>query len=249
MSGTLRTGGVVRKRILLLPILVAALLAIGPSTAHAGSFTLILQDLTPGAPSSILYPNPVTLEDTDGDGFVSYMATVGNFTVTAWGTILPASPSPTESYTMDLFNFLVERVGYSGTRFMATLVREDLPVPTLGGVYGNVEYAANIPQGGHVNFTTTVAGVDVLSTSEGQTLTPVSKSQPFGPFALAGSYYDVTSVLDFNFGLLDTRQSMDAQAILNVTPTGVPEPTTLLLFGPGVLGLVAFGRRGRARGL
>jgi hypothetical protein len=60
------------------------------------------------------------------------------------------------------------------------------------------------------------------------------------PISLGDGPYSLVSTLDFTF---NGAGSMTANTDLQVRPASVPEPTTLLLFGPGMLGLVALGRR------
>jgi hypothetical protein len=109
-----------------------------------------------------------------------------------------------------------------------------------------MEWYADMGATGSVEFKTSIDGTPILSDTEFATTGLLPNTAEFGPILLGGSDYGVESVLTFNFV---SGGSMSAETLVNVNPTGVPEPTTLLLFGPGLIGLVAFGRRVRSKAL
>jgi hypothetical protein len=57
---------------------------------------------------------------------------------------------------------------------------------------------------------------------------------------LLGGDFTLRTVINFNF---DGGGTMNANTDLQVRSAAVPEPMTLLLFGPGILGLAAMRRR------
>src|SRR5690349_13876635 len=100
---------------LLFPVLVAALLTISATAAHAGAFVLTLEDLT--GPTTT-----VTINDGgSGDGVpapdgIWFVGDVGGFFVSVTGDAFPPSG-------MNLLNFIVHSA--SGGQFRATLSRTD----------------------------------------------------------------------------------------------------------------------------
>jgi hypothetical protein len=221
------------------------------SAAYAGPITLLLEDRSGPGGSVVAWvevadgdlgdsePNPDAVEFRT----VDLATTVGSFFVTVTGSITPANPAAGTPYTMDLLNFIVFSNG--GTNFRATLLRTGLPTPATGAVTGGVEWYAEMGVPGSVTFNSWVADTLVLSDVESETTDPAPNDLPFAaPVLLYGSTYSARSTLDFNFG---EDGQMTANTKLEVKPTGVPEPTTLLLFGPGMIGLLAFGRRVRTK--
>jgi len=244
----------VLKRLTLLPILVAALLAFSASAAHAGAFILTLTDLD--APGSSVTINDDDLNDFNGspDGIV-FMGNVGSFDVQVFGTTW--IPAPTGApVQMDLSNFLIS--SSSGGRFTATLSRTGLASTLFSGpaVVGIANYGATFATGttGSVTFQSWLdpnnsggaAGEAVhyapsVISSNGGAPDPASSS-PVVLLPPPDSYLSVYSQLDF---VIKGAGSLNANTDVQVA--SVPEPTTLLLFGPGMLGLAALRRRFRSK--
>ena len=116
-----------RKRILLLPVLVAALLTISASAAQAGAFVLTLEDLT-GGTSTVITDQFAPDVNATLDRIL-FMGKVGTFDVTIFAnTYLPGpSGAPVQ---MNVSNFRVTSTGAGD--FRATLTRTDLYSPLLG---------------------------------------------------------------------------------------------------------------------
>jgi hypothetical protein len=241
----------VRIRTLLLPALVAVLLTISASAAQAAAFVLTLTDLdTPGATVTI---DDNSLSDFNGssDGIV-FLGTVGSFDVQVFGTTW--IPGPTGApVQMDLSNFLISSA--TGGRFTASLSRTGLASALFGGptVVGIETYGATFAEGtvGSVTFQSwidpnnsgTAAGTTVFNPAVTTTsnLGPPPPVMTSDPIALLGEV-SLFSTLEFN---LVGAGSMNANTDLQVA--AVPEPTTLLLFGPGMVGLAALRRRLRSK--
>ena len=245
-----------RKRILLLPLLVAVLLTISVNAAHAGAFILTLTDLD--VPGSSVTINDDDLNDFNGspDGIV-FMGTVGSFDVQVFGTTW--IPAPTGApVQMDLSNFLIS--SSTGGRFTATLSRTGLASSLFSGpaVMGIANYGATFATGttGSVTFQSWLdpnnsggpAGEpvhydpSVISSNGGAPAPATSSTVVLLP--PPDSYLSVYSQLDF---VIKGSGSLNANTDVQVA--SVPEPTTLLLFGPGMLGLAAIRRRLRSKAL
>jgi hypothetical protein len=91
----------------------------------------------------------------------------------------------------------------------------------LGGAY------ANTTDTGVVTYTITPAGLAAIQASEG------------GLFAIGGSLTGFIGPDDYLFG--NSIFTSTNQLVVNTSP--VPEPSTLLLFAPGALGVAAWMRR------
>jgi hypothetical protein len=243
----------VRKRILLLPVLVGVLLTFSVTVAHAGAFVLTLTDVT-GGQSYELDDNELILDVDDnllGDlnpdtEAIVFSGKVGRFDVQVFGNAF--LPGPTGApVQMNLTNFLVTSA--QGGRFTATLERTGLSQSLFGStVVGIANYGANFDYGtvGSVTFQSWVNGHTIFNpqviTSETLSDPPAAK---YGPISLnPGEDVSLTSMLIFD---VNANGSLQADTALRVE--SVPEPTTLLLFGPGVLGFAAIGRRLRSKAL
>lgn len=239
------------KRLLLLPVLVAALLTVSATAAHADVFKLVLQDLS--APVSGSNPT-IVFDDQDpdlinpGPDSILFSGTVGGFMVVVTGDALP----PTG---MNLLNFILSAPSGGGD-FRATLSRTG-----LGALYGSyrgvAEYSARFEQDANGAFpdasVTFQSWVDPNNSGEAgngrQVFDPVVTAPgSIGPLTVQSipidlnGEFSLVSTLDFHF---TSGGSLTAQTDLDVAP--VPEPTTLLLFGPGMVGLAALRRRLRTK--
>ena len=245
-----------RKKITLLPILVAVLLTISANAAHAGAFILTLTDLD--VPGSSITVNDDDLNDFNGspDGIV-FMGTVGSFDVQVFGTTWIPAPTGAPAQ-MDLSNFLIS--SSTGGRFTATLSRTGLASSLFSGpsVMGIANYGATFATGttGSVTFQSWLDPANsggaagepvhyapsVITANQG-----APGSATSGPAALLapGSFLSVYSQLDF---VIDSPGG-SLNANTDVQVASVPEPMTLLLFGPGMLGLAAIRRRLRSKAL
>ena len=242
-----------RKRTLMLPVLVAVLLAVSASAAQAAAFVLTLTDLdTPGATVTI---DDNSIGDFNGsnDGIV-FLGTVGSFDVQVFGTTWIPAPTgaPVE---MDLSNFLISSA--TGGRFTATLSRRGVSSAFFSGpsVVGIATYGATFAEGtvGSVTFQSWIdpnnsggaAGTTVFNpaVTTSTNLGPPPPVMTSNPIALLGDL-SLFSTLEFN---LNGAGSLNANTDLQVA--SVPEPTTLLLFGPGMVGLAALRRRLRSKAL
>jgi hypothetical protein len=241
----------VRKRILLLPILIAVLLTVSATAAHAGAFVLTLTDVTRGETYElddnelILNADGDLLGDLNGaNDAIVFSGRVGKFDVQVFGNTF--LPGPTGApVQMNLTNFLV--TSSDGGRFTATLERTGLSQSLFGStVVGIANYGANFDYGtvGSVTFQSWVNGQTIFNP---QVVTSESLSNPtpasYGPIYLApGQDVSLVSMLTF-----DVSPSGSLQADTALRVESVPEPTTLLLFGPGLLGFAAIGRRLRSK--
>jgi hypothetical protein len=248
----------VRKRTLLLPALIAVLLAVSATAAHAGSFVLTLQDVTTGTTvQKIINDNSDVIGEEDIDYLYSdpavhrtdaivFSGTVGRFTVDVFGNTFLPGPTGAPAQ-MNLTNFLVTSA--EGGKFTATLERTGISGSLFGSaVVGIANYGANFDYGtvGSVTFQSWVNGNTIFNP---QVVTSGSLSGPppaeYGPIALAaGEDVSLVSTLTFE---VNPNGSLQADTALRVET--VPEPTTLLLFGPGMLGLAAIRRRLRSKAL
>jgi len=251
---SLNVEALVRIRTLLLPALVAVLLTVSATAAQAGSFVLSLKDVTSGQ-SFVLNDNDLILDaygDPLGDlnsasDAIIFSGTVGVFDVQVFGNVFLPGPSGSP-VQMNLTNFLVS--SSKGGTFEATLTRTGVSAALFGpSVYGIAEYGATFldrPNGGGlVSFKNTVNGTTVLDSSTDVDLDPgpPAPTATVGPIALSGDF-TLMSMLTFD---VTADSSVQANSALRVET--VPEPTTLLLFGPGMLGLAALRRRLRSKAL
>jgi hypothetical protein len=246
----------VRIRTLLLPVLVAVLLAVGATTAQAGSFILRLDDANDGVVATEITDQDLLDESTGVDSIV-YGAfierIIGNFKVTVFGAAYNLSPGgppggPASGVQMDLSNFLVTST--KGGRFTAELTRTDVPGSLFGpSVLGTSLYGATYHPNdltgfasvGTVRFQSWVNGQSVLDVSASDSLAPPPPAVVGGPVALSGDFA-IVSKLTF-----DVEAGATLQADTSLQVQNVPEPTTLLLFGPGMLGFAALRRRLRSK--
>jgi hypothetical protein len=254
----------VRIRNFLLPALVVVLLAASATAARAGSFILILDDVNDGLAATTITDDSFADQDNFAggahrpDSIISLSTQVGSFTVDIFGTTFgltppPAGqPSPTGApVQMNLTNFLVtsSTVG----KFTATLIRTGVPGSIFDGpsVFGIAQYGASFLDGaGRVGFKSSVNGVTVLDDSTEVDLPLFGQPSPtatVGPIPIdpAGEF-TLISELDFEIfsvGLETGEASINGNTALSVENVRVPEPTTLLLFGPGMLGFAALRRR------
>jgi len=242
----------VRKRTLL-PVLVAALLTVTASAAQAGSFVLTLTDVTSGQTYNLsdngVAQDPVTGEiygDFNGatDGII-FDGKVGVFNVTVYGnTIIPGGSG--SAVQMNLSNFLVSST--QGGTFTATLTRTGLYGLLAGpDIQGIANYGATFFGGtGKITFQSWVNGQTVFnpqvttSTDLNPGPPPPTATSPLIPYT--GGDLTLVSQLTFDVGAGGMMQADTALRVENV-----PEPTTLLLFGPGMLGLAAVRRRLRSK--
>jgi hypothetical protein len=190
--------------------------------------------------------------DTNGlSDHIVFDGQVGDFFVSVTGDVF-FPPNTTAPVQMNLLNFLItsQRAG----NFRATLSRIDLDAPVIGPVVGIAEYSATFDPGtaGQVSFQSYIDPANSGAAGSGRKVfdpvvtTPTST----GPTTVMSLPVDLTgdfsmvSTLDFTF---TSGGSMTAQTDLQVESATVPEPTTLLLLGPGMVGLAALRRRMRSK--
>lgn len=243
-----------RKGILFLPLFVILSLTLSATTADAGIFLLSLKDETSGAFANI---------ETD-DPSIVFADTVGAFDVLIFGDIFtpPTVDSPIQ---MNLSNWVVSyngAPGSTGGSFTATLTRKDVDTSIFSGpkVVGVANYGTEIPNttNASINFQSWIDTTNTGTTAGATPVFPVphyaSTSGESGEFTSAE--VDVTGLSDvaivsslvFNFtGTSGSATANTDLALKNASP--VSEPTTLFLFGPGVLALTALRRRLHSKAL
>jgi hypothetical protein len=232
----LNAEALVRKRILLLPLFVAALLTTTATAAQAGIITLILDDENLGvtAEQTFTVPdNPAVNPDP-----ISFVGTVGQFNVTFAANL--SNPSSVAPLSMKFTNFQVST--QSAGNFRATLLGTDLYSSALGTSVvsrGAATVTITGTAGNNATFYNSIDGTTVYSRSFPGAIPPAVSSA-----LLVGSQLDLVSVWDFNFV---GSGNMMGSSELRVSDAPVPEPTTLLLFGPGMVGLAALRRRRRLK--
>jgi hypothetical protein len=236
----LNAEALVRKRILLLPVLVAALLTLSASAAQAGAFVLTLEDLAGGAVTITdnLAPDANLTADA-----IRFVGTVGSFSVTITANAYyGATTGPTGApVQIKVSNFQVVSSA-AGGNFRATLSGTGLSSPLLGtSVVGIGGAGLTITGAGSATYQSWIDGTSVYNRSF-PGIAPPSTSSPLG----VDSDVDLLTVLNFKF---DGSGTMMGSSDLQVRNSTVPEPTTLLLFGPGLAGLVALRRRRRSKAL
>jgi hypothetical protein len=244
----------VPKRILLLPVLIAVLLTATASAAQAGAFVLTLTDVT-GGQSYDLDDNELLLDDAgdllgDLNGVkdaIVFSGRVGRFDVQVYGNTFVPGPSGAP-VQMNLSNFLVS--SDTGGTFTATLTRTGLSGLLSGpSIVGIANYGALFMGGmGSVTFQSWVNGQTVfnpqVTTSTDLYPGPPPPTAISPEIAYAGGDLSLVSMLTFD---VSPGGAMQADTALRVE--NVPEPTTLLLFGPGMVGLAALRRRLRVKAL
>jgi hypothetical protein len=228
----------VRKRILLLPVLVAALLTMSASAAQAGAFVLTLEDLAGGGPVSITDNELGGLDANLTADKIRFIGTVGSFNVTFFANAYAPGPSGAP-LQMNLSNFQV--VSTTGGNFRATLSRTGLSSTLLGSsVVGTSAANLTITGVGSATLENSIDGTSVYSRSF-PGVAPAATSSSF----LVDSNLDLLTVLNLKF---DGGGTVMGSTDLQVRDA-VPEPTTLLLFGPALAGLAALRRRRRSKTL
>jgi hypothetical protein len=225
----------VPKRILLLTSLVAAMLATSTGTAQAEPFYLQFSD---GVNPAVLFTDGLAGDSNTDPGWIQVNTTIGNFSVIATVATLTDPGSGQLEFRVGMMR--VTSLTGTGT-LSALLWRNDLSPLTLGlgspvTASSSVTGTFGTPAAGSVAITNKVNGTTVFSTTIPGVVTTGSTPlvSPLGdPFSLS-------SRLDFTFtkGSLGTITATDS-LLLKGSVTPVPEPTTLLLFGPGMLGLLA----------
>ncbi len=131
MGYYLKAEALVRKRILLLPVLIAALLTMSASAAQAGAFVLTLEDLAGGGPVVITDNEVGGLDANLTADKIRFIGTVGSFTVTIFANTFAPGPSGAP-LQMNLSNFQVVSTALGGGNFRATLSRTGLSSALLG---------------------------------------------------------------------------------------------------------------------
>jgi hypothetical protein len=220
----------VRIRHFLLPVLVAALLTGSASSALAGAFELKLEDVTSG--------DVVTITDNgSGDALASldtirFMGTVGSFNVTMTAnTFFNTALAPIQ---FKISNFQVMTSSTTPREFRATLSRTVSSLLVGAEVYsvGGSQLTISPSGNGGGTFENSIDGTTVYTRSVPGTVTSLTGSLP------VGSEMDLQTVMDLKFNAGGTMMgSTDLQV------RAVPEPLTLLLFGPGLAGLSMLRRR------
>jgi hypothetical protein len=240
----------------------------GATAAQAGTFKLTLTDMTdvdstkwvtvvitdngigdsddgtptnvgPGSPDSIIY-------STWADPGFPVTGKVGRFTVDVIGTVygLDGLPSPTTApVQMDLSNFLLHTE--TGGKFQATLERTGVPDSLFGdAVKGIADFGASFDGGttGTVMFQSWVNGQTIFNPAGTIPPTPENPTVEYSPIYVSGPL-TLKSQLTWEI----SAGSAEANTALRVENVQVPEPTTLLLFGPGMVGLAALRRRLRSK--
>jgi hypothetical protein len=237
-SPYLNAEALVRKRILLLPVLIAALLTMSASAAQAGAFVLTLEDLAGGGPVTITDNELLGLDANLSADKIRFVGTVGSFVVTIFANTYTPGPSGAP-VQMNVSNFQV--VSLSKGSLRATLSRTELSSPLLGSsVVGVGTSNVTITGAGSATFQSWIDETSVYNRSVPGGVSSTSSPVP------VGSEFALLSVLEFNF---DGGGTMMGSSDLQVRNAPVPEPTTLLLFGPGLAGLAALRRRRRSKTL
>ena len=243
MRQTFNAELLVRKRILFLPVLVAILLAVSSTAARAGEFILTVSDG--------INPTVVRMDATPGisPDQVVYSGTIGSFTITAVGTA--TYPGGTGApIQMNFGTLSVRNNSSTAGSVQISLWRSGLSAASLGlsstvfslGSAMATGSAASVSFANYIDASNGTSGEKVYSNSFPN---PGAINQTSGSVdLLSGQEFSIGTVINFDF---TTTGTISASSGLQVRD--VPEPTTLLLFGPGVMGFVAFRRRRRSKKL
>lgn len=241
MSFVLRMEAVVRKRILVLSLIGAALLAVNASTAQAAPFSITLSDGT--------VAGTVTINDnTVGDLLLSsadrmlFNGTVGAFTVRI-GTNYYESTGPSGA-PVQMTVGTIQVSSASAGQLTASISRPTVSSSLLGGAgnlaYGIASAGVTTNTGGSITFQHSLAG-QTLFNNTGLFLPTTS-----GPVLLNGDYVPLLTTLTFDFTGNGTITGSTDLQLYGATPLAASEPTTLFLFGVGLLGLVGWRRHASA---
>jgi hypothetical protein len=143
--------------------------------------------------------------------------------------------------------------GFSSTRsgWQGNYDRNDIDTPGQFGLYDVAALTgpnfnggsanAGIARGTTANFSFTLSGTGLLGLSEGSFLSLLSYDRPGG--ANEAEQYFIARFQRTGLLGLGSDVATPEGPPSEVPPTGVPEPTTLLLSGIGLLGLAAVRRR------
>jgi hypothetical protein len=231
-----------------LPLVVAVVMAlVFAFSSSANALQLWIESLGPVTGSAVV-------NDTDGDGVVTFMGMIGNFqTVVSTGVSKPAIGSTTRP-VMDLNTVEVTSVGaFAGTLRIRVTDTDFGPV----GSGSNVEFVSMI----HGNYAPPIATgnikfdvyYDADNDPYGISSTPSTapvKVASLGPYLSAGfGDTDVKTVtnpgapfsLTLDLYVHHDKGGMTTSMDTNTSTT--PEPGTILLLGMGLLGLGVIGRK------
>lgn len=170
--------------------------------------------------------------DSDGDGLVTFVGSIGNWTLNVTGSIDPLIDPVAARLALTSVSMSGSNEGNLAIQFLAT------DFSMNGNLYFQVSGSLNAPAGSNVAFQSMLGDMN-----QGYHL--IASLGPFGP----GVFSDqILGYADAKVPtLLTTEAFIDYQGsgvgTFDASVQPVPEPATLLLLGSGLLGTGVFGRK------